>query len=125
MEYTRAKDQAMAAILLSATAKSPAEQKAWSAKAIGYGREALAYFLLVEQDFPAAERDESFARMVVALGLNRYQGGGATPSEIDFYYSRIRHQFLKEKDFHRHKVMRALHRDGIIDLPGCYKAVQI
>ena len=115
----------MAAAILSATGKGGVHQRFWSGRAMEHGERALLILEKSGRMFPAAKIEEANTRLLLAMSLNYFQNGGVTPDELADQYKNIDEGFLLENGFCRNKLLRALAKKGIIELPDYFTQVNI
>jgi hypothetical protein len=62
--------------------------------------------------------DSIRARVLVAMALNYYQRDWVTENDLVAQFDEISEDWLIGSGFCRHKVLRAMAADGIVEIPG-------
>lgn len=120
MRVLKYKNLILAATLVSATLEEKTEQQKWSGTAIEFSqiaRKTMDEALSGSGNETHEHLEEINTRRLIAMALNYYQQGTVSLADLASQYQVIDKNFLVKSGFCRYKILRALERDGIIQLP--------
>lgn len=114
-----------AAGILSACSDGPIRQRYWSEQAVKHGRKAIDILNESPTGRTSNLANEANTRLLLAMALNHCQEGEITAEAVSGQFSKIDRSYLIRRGFCNNKLLRALDRRKVIELPNYFSEINI
>lgn len=124
-QFKKYQSLSMATAIMSASSGGSLRQRFWSGQSVAYSEESLDILAHSDEMHPAAEIDQANVQLLMAMALNYFQEGGVQRDEVANQFENISADYLMSNGFFENKLLRALAKENIIELPGLHAGINI